>query len=140
MERINRAKEVLQAHNVKITPQRIAVYSALEVLGHACAEQVINQVHTSAPTITVATIYNVLDCFVKGGIISMVNTAQNRMYFDITTSEHHHLMDDDRVADYVDPKLDELVRQYLAQVHIDGFSVENISIQIKGKFTNNQSY
>lgn len=136
MEKINRAKDILQANNIKITPQRIAVYSALWDLGHACAEQIIERVHYSTPTITVATIYNVLDCFVSNKIISMVSTPQNRMCFDITTKDHHHLMDasDNCVKDFDDPKLDELVRDYLKDVTISGFEIENISIQIKGKF------
>lgn len=137
METIAIAKEILLGRGIKITPQRIAVYGALSELGHACAEQIIDRVHQKSPTITVATIYNVLDCFVKGGVISMVNTAQNRMYFDITTDDHHHLLstDSQRVADFHDPKLDTMIRDYLSSIKIDNFQLEGISIQLKGKFT-----
>lgn len=137
METIAKAKEILLSRNIKITPQRIAVYGALSELGHACAEQIIDKVHQKSPTITVATIYNVLDCFVKAEVISMVNTAQNRMYFDITTDHHHHLLstDSQQVADFNDPKLDSMIRDYLSSIKIDNFLLEGISIQLKGKFT-----
>lgn len=137
METITKAKEILLGRAIKITPQRIAVYTALDELGHACAEEIIDKVRQKSPTITVATIYNVLDCFVKGGVISMVNTAQNRMYFDITTDDHHHLLsvDSQRVADFHDPKLDSMIREYLASIKIRDFELEGISIQLKGKFT-----
>lgn len=137
METIAIAKEILLGRGIKITPQRIAVYGTLSELGHACAEQIIDKVHQKSPTITVATIYNVLDCFVKGGVISMVNTAQNRMYFDITTDDHHHLLstDSQRVDDFHDPKLDTMIRDYLSSIKIDNFQLEGISIQLKGKFT-----
>lgn len=137
METIAKAKKILLGRGIKITPQRIAVYGALDELEHACAEQIIERVHRKSPTITVATIYNVLDCFVKAGVISMVNTAQNRMYFDITTEDHHHLLATDcqRIADFSDPKLDNMIREYLDSIKIDNFQLEAISIQLKGKFT-----
>lgn len=54
---------MLNAHGIKVTPQRIVVYAALEELGHASAEQITAKVHDTFPTVTVGTIYNVLECF-----------------------------------------------------------------------------
>lgn len=136
MNNFNKAKEILVEHNIKITPQRIAVYNALSELGHGCAEEIIEKVHEHSPTITIATIYNVLDCFVKSNIISMVNTPQNRMYFDIINHDHHHLLsiETQQVMDYHDAVLDKMIEDYLSHVHIPNFDVKSVSIQLKGNF------
>lgn len=138
-QRVNEINEVttlLAQHGVKVTPQRTVVYIILRELGHACAEQIIEKVRLSAPTITIATIYNVLDCFVSNNIISMVNTSGNRMYFDICTHDHHHIMSSDnrQIADFNDTQLTDIIKEHLKNHPIQGFNLERINLQLIGSF------
>lgn len=131
-------KELLNAHGIKVTPQRIAVYTALEKLGHASAEEITAQVHDSFPTVTVGTIYNVLDRFSKTGVISKLNTSDNKMYFDVNILDHHHILCEEtgEIIDFGDSELTQLVRTYLASHPHSGaeFEVNDIRVQIIGTF------
>ena len=137
-------REMLNAHGIKVTPQRIAVYAALEELGHASAEQITAKVHDTFPTVTVGTIYNVLECFSTKGVISKLNTSDNKMYFDVNIHDHHHLLCEEtgEILDFGDRELTELVRAYYASHRMagtGGFEVTDIRVQVIGNFRHNRS-
>ncbi|HIW10170.1 MAG TPA: transcriptional repressor [Candidatus Rikenella faecigallinarum] len=134
-------RTLLNERGVKVTPQRMAVYAALQTLGHASAEQITKAVHDTFPTVTVGTIYNVLECFSSHGIISRLNTSDNKMYFDINVHDHHHLLCEDtgEIRDFGDQELSDLVRAYYAthkKPMGENFEVKDIRIQIIGNYTN----
>jgi Fur family peroxide stress response transcriptional regulator len=136
MESIQSIKTLFASKGLKITLQRIAVYQAMEILGHACPEDVIAEVHTVHPTITVGTIYNVLECLVENKILTKVMTGANKMYFDIRTDEHHHLYcaKNQRIEDFSDSGLTDMIRNYLSLKEIDNFELETIQVQLMGNF------
>lgn len=139
-------RELLSDRGIKVTPQRIAVYTALAELGHASAEQIAARVHDSFPTITIGTIYNVLECFSSKGVISKLNTSDNKMYFDISVHDHHHILCEEtgEIVDFGDADLTELVRSYYAEHKTQAcgdFELTDIRVQLIGNFkhNNNQS-
>lgn len=131
---IQEIKEIFHQKGLKTTPQRIAVYYALSELKHPCAEDVLKHVRETHPTVTTGTIYNVLDSLVKTGLITKVHTDDNKMYFDWDTSEHQHLYFEDtqHIADYREPGLNQMIREYFDTHHIPGFRMKEIKIQIVG--------
>lgn len=136
---IDEIREMLSQRGIKVTPQRIAVYAALQTLGHASAEQITKAVHDTFPTVTVGTIYNVLECFSAHGIISRLNTSDNKMYFDINVHDHHHLLCEEtgEITDFGDTELSELVRAYCATHKLPfgpKFEVKDIHVQIIGNY------
>ena len=72
-------KEKIQKGGLKATPQRIAVYSALLKLGHASADMVGEEVKEVFPSLTIATIYNVLESFVQAGLVVRRFSSNNKM-------------------------------------------------------------
>ena len=124
----------LHVNGIKATPQRVAVYAALMSLKHPCAEAVIAEVHRHHPAVSVATVYNTLEFFGKNGLVTKVFTGDNRMYFDTDLREHHHLCHPGRneIADYHDPELTRLIREYIRQRGIPGFRLEKINLQLIG--------
>lgn len=139
-------RELLTGNGIKVTPQRIAVYTALAELGHASAEQIGAQVHDSFPTVTIGTIYNVLECFSVKGIISKLNTSDNKMYFDINVHDHHHILCEQtgEIVDFGDAELTDLIRSYYAAHRVkdhDDFELTDIRVQLIGNFKhdNNQT-
>ncbi|MDR3339442.1 MAG: transcriptional repressor [Candidatus Symbiothrix sp.] len=141
MNSVESIKALFISKGLKVTLQRIAVYQAMEVLGHACPEAIITEIHKVYPTITIATIYNVLECLVENKILTKVMTGDNKMYFDIRTDEHHHLYSaqDHRIEDFDDPLLMEMIRNYLCSKKMDDFELEEIKVQLVGKFKNKTS-
>ncbi len=58
------------------------------------------------------------------------------MRYDGILDQHHHLfgLQSDRIEDYTDAKLDKLLDEYFKKKKIPGFKVEEIKLQINGKF------
>ncbi|MCC8087654.1 MAG: transcriptional repressor [Rikenellaceae bacterium] len=123
-------------NKLKVTPQRVAVYQVLSELKHASADEIIKKMSVTSPTVTVATVYNVLDCLSENGIISKISTADNRMYFDINTHDHGHLYckKTHYMEDYEDKELIAMIENYIKNKNLDNFRVENIKLFIEGTF------
>lgn len=131
-------KEKIKSAGLKATPQRLAVYSAMRKLGHACVDMVTDEVKETFPTLTVATIYNVLESFVNAGLLVRRFSSNNKMYFDVNVYEHAHMydVDENSYEDYNDPQLVEMVMEYISKKEIPGFDVKNVDIQLVGKRIN----
>ncbi len=60
------------------------------------------------------------------------------MRYDAILDHHHHLYcnDTDRIEDYENEELDTLVLEYFKKKKIKNFKIEDIKLQITGKFLN----
>ncbi len=103
--------KLLNQHQLKITPQRIAVYEALFQLDHPDADEITQKVNETNPGIARGTIYNVLELFCEKEIIRKVKTDEGRMRYDPILDNHHHLYDEKstKIYDYIDEDLDALL-------------------------------
>jgi Fur family transcriptional regulator, peroxide stress response regulator len=125
---------------LKVTPQRIAVYEALiQLNNHPTAESIINYIKKTYPNIASATVYKVLDALTEKGLIKRVKTEKDIMRYDAILEKHHHLYcsETDRIEDYKDEDLDNLIDDYFRQKGIPEFEIEDIKLQINGKFLKN---
>ena len=130
--------KLLNQHQLKITPQRIAVYEALMQLDHPDADEITRLVNETNPGIARGTIYNVLELFCEKDIIRKVKTDQDKMRYDPVLHKHHHLYDEKstKIYDYVDEELDELLEDYFAKKSIKNFNIKEIRLQIVGEKEN----
>ncbi len=104
--------EILAKHNLKITPQRIAILEViLNIENHPDAEKITDYLRLTYPSISLATIYKTLDTFTKKGIIRKVATDKESMRYDAITERHHHLYcsESDRIEDFYDEDLNILL-------------------------------
>lgn len=131
-------RNILKQNGLKITPQRMAVMEAFGSLyNHPKADQVIDFIRQNHPNIAVGTVYNTLDTFVDKGIVKRVKTEKDVMRYDSILENHHHLYcaNTEKIADYFDNELNQVLTEYFSKKSIPGFEIENIQLQIKGKFT-----
>jgi Fur family transcriptional regulator, peroxide stress response regulator len=131
-------QQILSEKGLRITPQRVAVMDALGVLtNHPSADRIIEYIRLHYPNIAVGTIYRTLETFVEKGIVRMVKTERDSMRYDVIQSPHHHLycVESDRIEDFEDAKLNQLLEEYFASLAIPGFEVKDIKLQIVGTFT-----
>jgi Fur family peroxide stress response transcriptional regulator len=122
---------------LKVTPQRVAVLESFETVPkHPTAEQIIGEVRLKHPEIATGTIYNILDTLVEKGIISRVKTERDVMRYDSVHDRHHHLYcsECETISDYYDEELNNLLESYFKNKKIDNFKVEDIKLQIVGRF------
>ena len=123
---------------LKVTPQRIAVLDAvINLKNHPAAESIIAYIKTNHPNISTGTVYKTLDTFVSCGIIKKVKTDCDTMRYDSVLDRHHHLYcnESDRIEDYIDEALDKILDDYLKNKNIPYFKIEDIKLQIVGRFT-----
>jgi Fur family transcriptional regulator, peroxide stress response regulator len=130
--------EILVKHDLKITTQRIAILEVIMLLdNHPDAEAITDYLRLTHPSIALATIYKTLDTFTKKGIIKKVLSSNESMRFDAIQKRHHHLYcsESDRVEDFYDDNLTRIIDEYLKKKKIPNFKVEDVVLQITGKFT-----
>jgi len=130
-------QEKLKEKGLKVTLQRIAIYKAVVNLkNHPTAENIVETLQTDYPSISVGTVYKVLNVFVEHGLLKKVKSEKDVMRYDALLEHHHHLYcsDTDRIEDYEDKQLDALVREYFQKKKIKNFKIEDFKLQITGKF------
>lgn len=135
--RLRYTKKLTDAR-LKITPQRLAVLEALLTRkDHPTAERICDLIQASHPNIATGTVYKTLETFVQRGLIRKVGTDRDVMRYDAITEPHHHLYcaKSDRIADYTDPELQEMIEHYFKQHEIPGFTIADIRLQIIGEFS-----
>ncbi|MFN2395034.1 MAG: Fur family transcriptional regulator [Bacteroidales bacterium] len=136
MKSIHDIATEIQGANLKVTPQRVAVIQALYKLNHPTAEEIFKEVFQNIPGLSPTTVYNVLDALVEKKIIKRVKTEKGVMRYDAISDNHHHMycITTDRVEDFFDPELDTLLQNYFQEKKIKGFKLEDIKLQLMGKF------
>ncbi|HDT12156.1 MAG TPA: transcriptional repressor [Candidatus Marinimicrobia bacterium] len=133
----NHIIEKLKDRRLKVTPQRIAVLEAVYALdSHPSTEKIIEYIKKTYPNIAIGTVYKVLDVLVENQLIHRVKTEKDIMRYDGMLENHHHLYssESDRIEDFIDEELDDLLDEYFMNKGIPGFEIEDIKLHIKGKF------
>jgi Fur family transcriptional regulator, peroxide stress response regulator len=139
--KINEIRNKLVEKGLKVTPQRIAILEAIIKLNnHPTAEYIIDYIRKNNPNIATATVYKVLEALAEKGLISKVKTENDIMRYDAFLEKHHHLYssDSDRIEDYLDDELNEILENHFAKKEIPDFKIEDIKLQIIGKFMKNK--
>ncbi|MBN2807126.1 MAG: transcriptional repressor [Prolixibacteraceae bacterium] len=130
----------LTEKGLKVTPQRMAILQAIYSLNnHPTADNIIDFIRKNHPNIATATVYKVLDALNEKGLIMKVKTDKDFMRYDAIVENHHHLYDStsERIEDFNDEELNHMLEKYFEQKGIPNFKIEDIKLQIIGKFISN---
>ena len=135
--KIHEIRNKLIEKGLKVTPQRIAILEAIITLNnHPTAENMIDYIRKNHPNIATATVYKVLDALVANELIKKVKTERDVMRYDAIMESHHHLYcsESDRIEDFVDTELNDMIEKYFEKKKIPDFKIEDVKLQIIGKF------
>jgi len=130
----------LKKYCLKVTPQRIAVLdAAITLKNHPTADNIAEYIKSNDPNIATGTVYKILETFVDKGIIKKVQTESDIMRYDAVQEKHHHLYcsDSERIEDLYDDDLNMILDDYFRKKRIPNFKIEDIKLQIIGRFTDN---
>ena len=122
--------EIIQKAGLKATPQRKMIYELMKESGHSPIDEIIAKVQQQNPEITVSTVYRILDLFCEVGLLSKIKHPNNKSYYDITPSDHHHIFINNEMIDYIDPELTEMIKKHLKGDLFKLLDIEKISVQI----------
>jgi Fur family peroxide stress response transcriptional regulator len=135
---VEQISDKLKHAGLKVTPQRLAILEAVyHMNNHPTAENIIEYIRKKHPNIATGTAYKVLDTLVENHLIRKVKTERDVMRYDGLMERHHHLYcsESDRIDDYTDHELDRMLEKYFKKKKIPGFRIDEIKLQINGRFT-----
>lgn len=91
--RIANFPEACRRAGLKVTHQRMAVYSMLAgVESHPTPEDVFTAIRAQLPSLSLGTVYKILDQFHRHGFLRKVSTEGHVARYDANVEEHHHLV------------------------------------------------
>lgn len=94
-ERIQQFPERCRSAGLKLTHQRTAIFGMLAASnGHPSPEEVFSAIRRKLPSISLATVYKVLDQFQRHGFLRKVSTEGQVARYDANLTSHHHLICD----------------------------------------------
>ncbi len=135
--KIGEIRTKLIEKGLKVTPQRVAILETIIKLhNHPTAEKIIKYIRKNHPNIAIATVYKVLDALVENELLKRVKTDKDVMRYDAMMENHHHLYctESDKIEDYFNDDLDKLISDYFKKHKIPDFEIDDIKLQIVGKF------
>jgi Fur family peroxide stress response transcriptional regulator len=107
-EKIRSFPERCHKAGLKVTQQRREIYALLAAsLAHPCPEEIYEQIRDALPSLSLATVYKIVDQFHRHGLLRKVPTRSQVARYDARTDEHHHLVCTacDRIEDVFLPPL-----------------------------------
>ena len=100
---------------VKATKQRVQVYGYLvKSRSPVSIQDIANALQGSIDTVTA---YRVIDSFKKAGLVREVDLRQGRPLFEVTESDHHHIVctNCSRIEDFTGCHIDTIAEKALGQ-------------------------
>jgi len=124
--------EKCQMHNLKVTPQRMAIYREIvDSTEHPTVDTMFQNVKKEFPNISYDTVSRTLLTFAEIGIVDLVEVYGGAKRFDPNVATHHHLhcvscsnIYDFRNDEYNNLEIPDHVRQ--------GFTVLTSRVVLKG--------
>ena len=120
-------RKFLKDTGIQVTRQRLEVFQILKELNtHTTAEDIRKVLDSRGISMTVATIYNILNLFEEKGLIMRVGTAGEPVIFDINAFGHAHIFDSES------RHVLELVTDYLKAHPVKDLELQRVEINLVG--------
>jgi Fe2+ or Zn2+ uptake regulation protein len=84
--------ELLKAHGLKSTFQRVQILEAISICGHKDIDEIYNDVVKLHPTISLATVYKNLIIMKDNGVLCEVSVSGKKSKYEIKKEDHLHLI------------------------------------------------
>jgi len=127
---------ILQDSNLKATHQRMVILNELMLSrAHPTADEVHASIKLKNPTISLGTVYRVLEQFVEKGIARKISTSEKSQRYDFKVKPHNHIFvtNTDEIIDYEDDALNELIMEYFKKKNIQNFNIEKVELHLNGE-------
>jgi len=126
----------LREHNLKATPQRLAITDILYTKGHISVEVLYEMMLKKFNSISLATIYKNINLMIENSFIQEVKIPNAKSVYELTKEEHSHLVCQ-KCNEVLDIKidLDSIVTQTSDAYH---FNIKNSNLILSGLCQNCQ--
>jgi len=104
-------------------------------------EEIMNYVSKRNHSVSLATIYKILEVLEHHKLVRKVYTDQDAMRYEAIMTPHHHLYStvSDKISDLDDENLTNLIMEYLKKNPPMGFNIDGVKLQIYGCFSDEKT-
>lgn len=88
---MNNYTEILRNHNLKATPQRLAITDILCAHGHISIESLYEVMIKKFSSISLATIYKNINLMLENAFIQEVKLPNQKSVYELTKNSHSHI-------------------------------------------------
>lgn len=134
-ERLKAIVDELKAKGVRMTPQRLGVVGyLLSTAGHPTAREVFSAVSSTLPTLSLATVYDILDVLVRQRVLHTVcPLCQERRYLVIDSAHLHMIcVKCGRVDDFPAGVPPFFAEQLCASAEFAGYTIDSARTVVSG--------
>jgi len=89
---MNNYTQILRDHNLKATPQRLAITDILCVHGHIGIESLYDVMIKKFSSISLATIYKNINLMLENSFIQEVKLPNQKSVYELTKQSHSHII------------------------------------------------
>jgi len=89
---MNDYTQILREHNLKATPQRVAITDALYLNGHMSIEALYGIMVKKFSSISLATIYKNINIMLETSFIQEVKIPNHKSIYELSKDSHSHLI------------------------------------------------
>ena len=89
---MNNFTDELRQHNLKATPQRLAISDALYTHGHINIDALYLLMLKNFHSISLATIYKNINLMLENSFIQEIKIPQDKSVYELIKATHHHLV------------------------------------------------
>lgn len=128
-------KELISNAGLKATHPRIAVLNCLMMMDqHPTAEQLHSSIKEKNPSISLGSVYRILEKFVEENLACRVASKSGIKRYDAKIEPHGHIysVNTEEIQDYDDQELNVLIKEYFEKKRIKNFKITEIKVQING--------
>lgn len=129
-------KEMLSQSGLKATHPRIVVLADLiKHEEHPTAERIHSRIREQNPSISLGSVYRILDKMVEVDIVKRVSSKSGLKRYDANLHPHSHIYcsKTESIQDFEDEELQKLIWDYLSKKTLKNFSIKDIKLQINGE-------
>lgn len=129
---LDEAISKLEAENIRLTSQRIAILEYLSAHHiHPTAEEIYHGIKENFPGISVATVYNNLRLFTDLGFLKEMKYGDASSRFDFSTKPHYHVICErcGKITDFYYPGLEDVE---MAAGKITNHEIHNHRLEVYG--------
>ncbi len=89
---MNNFTSILREHNLKATPQRLAIMDSIFQHGHINIDDLYEEVKRKFSSISLATIYKNINALTQNLLLLEVKLPNEKSVFEIVKEDHSHLL------------------------------------------------
>ena len=85
-------QELLREHNLKATPQRLAIVELMQIHGHISIEELYKYVKEKFASISLATLYKNINAMIAVDFVKEIKIPYTKTKYELIKDPHSHLL------------------------------------------------